>query len=296
MRELHCFKKSQQKKLLSPDYKDAVTDKLLLGLLCDLCEWSHSTPWLCSGTDQEDKILHVLYRDFVFTEYDFWETFGGCLIVLRKRWKITAFGTEAFTQEAVELALEEQGGTFYAVQRTVSGKYADTIHSICLQIECTSAGEADELYSLCQIMDWHRGVLAAGWDLRSRLEEERLSSFVQNSCFCYGAVTDSPDPENYLGALTFAQKMVLWSDFLKNGFDYVEFEWLYNQIITRTLDNRIEWELALYTALKRLHYTLKISEAKFELYDGQGQRNYFNFNSCQNAPRAFLKMLFPVNE
>ena len=83
--------------------------------------------------------------------------------------------------------------------------------------------------------------------------------------------------------------------FLENGVDYAEFEWIYDGIFKQELNNRTEWELGLNAALNQLEYSLKISESEFELCDGIGERRYFSFNSEQNAQRVFLKLLFPVN-
>ncbi len=82
---------------------------------------------------------------------------------------------------------------------------------------------------------------------------------------------------------------------MENGVDYTEFEWLYSGILKQNLNDRTEWELAIYVALNQLDYTLKISELEFELYDGEGERRYFSFDSEQNAQRVFLKLLFPLN-
>lgn len=101
--------------------------------------------------------------------------------------------------------------------------------------------------------------------------------------------------DDYLHALNFTQKVTLWTGFLKDGFDYKEFEWLYQMISERTVENRIEWELALHAAMKNLKYTIQVSEHEFRLFDVQWKRRYLNFNSQQYAEMALLKILFPVN-
>lgn len=295
MREMHCYKRSQREKIPSPDFQDKVTEKLLLEFLCGLYEWTHVAPYICRGVERENHVLYVLYRDSMFTEYSFWQTFGGYLVVLHQKWIIDVFGSELCTQEAVAFSLEQQNNELYAVQKTVSGQYAESVHSLCLRIQCSCMDEAERLYLLFQVMDWKTGILVAEWNLHSLFEEKQMADHIENSCFCYGNILGVPTRENYLDALNFSQKVDLWSVFLQNGFDYVEFEWLYDRISARTLDNRIEWEVALHTVLEELNYTLKISESAFELYDGEGERRYFNFNSGQNSQRAFLKMLFPIH-
>lgn len=295
MKEMHYFRLAQQEALSPPAFQGSVTYKLLLEFLCDLSEWAHAAPSLAAGVEKDAGVLYLLYRDIVFSDQDFWQTFGGYLIVLRPRWEIRAFGAELFTQEAAELSLEQQDGTFYAVQRTVSGQHADSIRSLCLRVQCPGAGEAARLRSLCQSMDWKSGVLAAGWDLRGFFDQEQIPWLHQNSCYCYGDLSGHPWPEKYLDVLRFPQKVKLWAGFLESGLDYAEFEWLYGRISGRELSGRTEWELALYAALQQLGYTLKISGTEFELCNGQGERRYFSFNSGQNAQRAFLKLLFPIN-
>ena len=189
----------------------------------------------------------------------------------------------------------KQKDAFYAVQKTVSGRCADSIISLCLRIQCAGKEEAALMNLLCQCMDWQSGVLVAGWDLRETFERERIPWIHQNTCYCYGNISEEQEQQTYLDDLSFPQKVNLWLQFLESGFDYAEFAWLYAGIAKGELNDRTEWELALYTALNQLEYTLRISESEFELYDGKGERRYFSFGSEQNAQRVFLKLLFPVN-
>lgn len=292
--KMHNFQKSWQEEIPAPEFKDSVTAKLLLGFLSDLCEWTQTVPCLCRGMEKEGTSLYALYRDIAFSGTDFWQTFGGYMAALSPRWQITASGSELYTQETVKLSLLEANGRFYAVQETVSGHYAGSISLLCLRIQCASAEEAERLHLLCGAADWQRGLLVADWSVSGIMEQERIAWLHKNSYYCYGALSEYPAQEEFLDALSFKQKIGLWQAFLENGFDYAEFAWLYEQIFNRSLNNRIEWELALYAALNRLNYTLKISGAEFELYDGSGKRRYFSFDSEENAARALLKLLFPL--
>ena len=294
MKEMHYFKESQREKIPAPDFKEPVTLKILLDFLCDLREWTQADPDIRPGIEKDDKVLYVLYRDIAFTDQSFWQTFGGYLIALRQKWQIDAYGTELSAQEAVELSLEKQGNTFYAVQKTVSGQYADSIRSLCLRVQGTSAGEIERLCSLCRIIDWQSGILAGDWNLNGVYAQERIEWLRTNSLYCYGSVSDGPEQDKCLEALRFPQKVSLWSGFFEKGFDYAEFGWLYDKISAGELNDRTEWELALYTVLNKLNYVLKISEAEFELYNGQGKRCYFSFDSDQNAQKVLLKLLFPL--
>ena len=297
MEKMHYFKESQREKIPSPDFKDNVTLKLLLQFLCDLCTWAHATPISSSGIKKDEHSFYILFRNFAFSEQDFWQIFGGYMVALHSKWKIDNFGAELSSQETVELSLDQKKDTFYAVQKTCSGRYADSISSLCLRIQCTSKEEAAMIELLWKSMDRQTGVLVAEWDLRKIFERENIPWVRQNTCYCYGNISENQDQEKkkYLAALSFPRKVNLWMQFLENGVDYAEFEWIYDGIFKQELNNRTEWELGLNAALNQLEYSLKISESEFELCDGIGERRYFSFNSEQNAQRVFLKLLFPVN-
>lgn len=294
MKEMHHFKKSWQDEIPSPEFKDSVTAKLLLGFLCDVCEWAHAVPFIYRGFDREGVALYAVYRDASFLGQDYWQTFGGYIAAMNPRWQITAFGTELFTQETVKLSLGKQGGKFYVMQETVSGDYAGSITSLCLRIQTASKSEAGKLYALCRAVNWQSGILVGDRPLSKLLEEENIAWLHKNSCYCYGAISEYPEDEEFLNALDFRQKQRLWLGFLQNGLDYTEFAWLYKQIFNRALNNRIEWELALQSVLNKLNYTLKNTGTEFELYDGDGKRCYFSFNSEENGTKALLKLLFPL--
>lgn len=295
MEEMHYFKESQREEIPSPDFKDNVTLKLLLQFLYDLCTWTRTAPVTSSGIKKDACSFYILFHNFTFSEQDFWQTFGGYLIALHSKWKIDSFGAELSSQETVELSLDQKKTTFYAVQKTCSGHYADTISSLCLRIQCASKEEAPLIDLLWKSMDRRKGVIVAEWDLRETFEREHIPWIQQNTCYCYGNISEDQEQQNCLYALSFPQKIRLWLQFLENGIDYAEFEWLYEEITKQELNDRTEWELALSTALNQLEYSLKISKSEFELCDGIGKRLYFSFNSGQNAQRVFLKLLFPIN-
>ena len=295
MEEMHYFKESQREEIPVPDFKDNITRKLLLQFLCDLCTWAQATPVTSVGIKKDAHSLYILFRNFAFSEQDFWQTFGGYLIALRPKWKIGIFGTELSSQETAALLLDQQNGKFYAVQKTISGRYADSIRSLCLRIECANTEDAAMVNLLCQHMDWQSRILVADWDLREAFKQEHIPWLHQSTCYCYGNLSEDQEQQDYLDVLSFPQKVGLWLQFLENGIDYEEFAWLYDRISAQELNGRIEWELAVYAALNQLEYALKISKSEFELYDGSGERRYFSFNSEQNAQRVFLKLLFPLN-
>ena len=213
MEEMHYFKESQREEIPVPDFKDNITRKLLLQFLCDLCTWAQATPVTSVGIKKDAHSLYILFRNFAFSEQDFWQTFGGYLIALRPKWKIGIFGTELSSQETAALLLDQQNGKFYAVQKTISGRYADSIRSLCLRIECANTEDAAMVNLLCQHMDWQSGILVADWDLREAFEREYIPWLHQSTCYCYGNLSEDQEQQDHLDVLSFPQKVGLWLQF-----------------------------------------------------------------------------------
>ncbi len=295
MMEMHSFLTAKQMDIPSPDCKENISVRDLFEFLYQISEWIQTSPLAYRNEQSNSNSLYVWFDDVAFAEDDFWQVFGEYLVFLHTRWKIDIFGTAGRSQETVCLTLQEENNHVYAVQKTLSGHPADTIESICLRIQCLSSEQSEILYALVAATNWKNGTIALDWKYGSFLLEENLAMPTQNSCFCYGNICENIDLEDTLQVLTFQQKIILWTGFLKNGFDYAEFEWLYNTISKDIVSNRMEWELSLHIAMQNLKYTIQVSPNDFELYDGHGHRRYFSFNSTSYAERAFLKILFPLN-
>lgn len=72
MEEMHYFKESQREEIPVPDFKDNIARKLLLQFLCDLCTWAQATPVTNVGIKKDAHSLYILFRNFAFSEQDFW--------------------------------------------------------------------------------------------------------------------------------------------------------------------------------------------------------------------------------
>lgn len=295
MMEMHSFLKAKQMEIPSPNGEENSSARGLFEFLYQISQWIQMIPLAYRHGHVEPNTIYVWFDNVAFAEEDFWQVFGAYLILLRARWKIDIFGTAGFSQETVWLTLQEENHHIYAVQKTLSGHPVDTIESLCLRIQYVSPEQSETLYALVAATNWKNGTTALDWKYGSFLLEENLAIPTQNSCFCYGSVFEDAKYEDTMQALNFQQKIILWTGFLKDGFDYAEFEWLYNTISKDVVPNRIEWELSLHTAMRNLKYTIQVSPNDFELHDGHGYRRYFSFNSTSYAERAFLKILFPLN-
>lgn len=294
MMEMHSFKRTDQVEISLMEEKKEAAVKDLLDFLFAIGEWAQSCPhvYRCG---QEEKKVYLLFRNFAFVGEDFWQTFGPYYSLVNCRWKMDVFGTSYPSQETVWLTIEHRDESYYGVQNTVSGKKVETIQDLCLRIDCGSSLQAEILEELLQSADWTTGILVVDWKYHEFFIKEHIVNHWENSCFCYGSVLAEVSSSDCLHALNFAQKVTLWTGFLKDGFDYKEFEWLYKMISEQTVENRIEWELALHSAMQNLKYTIQVSEHEFELYDARLKRRYLNFNNRRYAEMALLKILFPVN-
>lgn len=292
---MHSFKKTEQIEIPSQGERKETTAQDLFCFLTEICEWSRSCPLVYSSGQDNKGIIYLLFRDFAFSGYDFWQIFGPYFYLVNSRWKLDVFGTSYPSQETVWLTMEERDGHHYGVQNTVSGNETETIHSLCLRMECESSEQADMLERLFGSADWQKGIIVADWKYHDFFAKEKIENHWENSCFCYGRVYEDALPEDYLHALTFVQKTALWIGFLRDGFDYKEFEWLYRMILENAVENRIEWELALHMAMQELGYMIQVSEHEFELYNAWSERKYLNFDSRQYAQMSLLKILFPIN-
>lgn len=294
MMGIHSFKRAEQIEISSPGEKKTANAQDLFCFLAGICEWSESCPQVCSSGQDDKGVIYLLFRDFAFAGYDFWKIFGLYFCIVNSRWKLDVFGTAYPSQDTVWMTMEERNGRYYGVHNTVSGSDFETVHSLCLKIECSSSEQAYILAHLFESTDWRRGVIVADWKYHDFLSGENIPNHWENSCFCYGRVYEDVSADDYLHALNFRQKITLWTGFLKEEIDYKEFEWLYRMIVERAVENRIEWELALHTAMRNLGYTIRVSEKEFELYNTWSERKYLNFDSRQYAQRALLKILFPI--
>ncbi|MFR8088872.1 MAG: hypothetical protein ACLU6B_10285 [Lachnospirales bacterium] len=294
MVNMHFFQKAKQTPLAVSNRETDVTAGRLWELLSQISDWAQFSPSVYHGMMEEKDVLYVLFNDLVFMEEDFWQDYGESISTLHARWKIHIFGIVASTQETVWMNLEQQGDHFSVVQKTISGRPAAMIQSLCLRIQCESPEQAERLQILFRAVQWEKGIVAVDWDCNRFLEEEKVPFTCQGCCFCYGRISEDATDSDYLGLLSFKQKMDLWSGFLEDDFDYTEFAWMYDEIADGVLADRSEWELALYMVMRKLGYTIHVSQHGFELYDGRQQRRYYNFDSRQYSQRAFLKILFPI--
>lgn len=295
MVEMHAFQEARRVEISAPSAENDLPAQSLLALIYEVQEWFSVCPRSYCGGRAESRSVYVLFDNVMFSADDFWQRFDEPIAALRNRWQIDILGTAVDSQETVWMSLSEEAEHIYMIQRTLSGQAADTLESLCFRIQCESHEESRLLHMITRETDWQGGIIAVDWKYRPFLQGEEQAVPQWNSCFCYETFLEDPQAYNYIGALNFEKKISLWISCLRDGLDYIEFEWLFDAIFQNELINRMEWELALHMAMEQLGYRIAMTANAFELYDSQGKRRYFSFDSTQYAERVFLKILYPIN-
>lgn len=265
----------------------------VLLLLYGVNDWLGISPCICGS--QSGNTVSVLYRNVDILLPDFWDAFAGTIAQINCDWPISAYGT-AENQDSVRLTAVEEEDGIRLIQQSISGESTDTMQTLCFQITCPDSQTADRLYRLLDQTDWQTGIAAMGWQNLGFLQEQTLVIMPEiRSHFCYAGIGTEITAQDMLSSLCFSQKILLWTAFLKDGFEPVEFEWLAKAISEKSLHNRTEWELALCETMDRLNFKVINQSRDFEIYDGAGHRRYFSTDLRCPAERVFLKFLFPLN-
>lgn len=291
---LHPYKEAARRKipLTVPWRKGEAPGQELLPLLQGINGWLGEYPTLHKSL--QDDTLYLLYRDAAFPIEDFWDAFGAGIAAVSDTWPLWVFGT-APNQETVRLSAHMEGEVLELIQHSISGKKADMLETLCLQLDCGDPDTGQSLFRLLSAMDWEIGVAALSWEDADFLQVHGwLMAPQSRGLFCY-AGGGEVDAGSRLLSLGFLQKTALWTAFLKNGFEPEEFEWLAGAIANNDLPNRMEWELALWDAMEQLGFRVVNQDKAFALYDGAGRRLYFGADCRRAAERSLLKILFPLN-
>lgn len=255
-----------------------------------------ASPYIQSSLHKNAVSVHILYRNVAFIPDDFWDLFGYSMGQINSIWPICAFST-AENQETIRLTASLAGNELLLLQQSISGKSASVLHDLCIQLDCADNQSAELLIRLLSATNWENNIIALdNWSDAGFLREQEL--FIKTDppgYFCYGSINQDVTTRDMIFSLNFGQKIVLWKSFLRDGLCPAEFEWISDEIASDTLDNRLEWEMALWEALDQLDFKLVNKAKSFEVFNGEGQRVYFGSDGLRAAERAFMKMIFPLN-
>lgn len=291
---LHTFQQACVRSIpYSGVHEEPAPGRELLTMICDANSWFGSTPNIYSSI--EEKTVYILYRGVVFPVTDFWDAFALPMAIIGRSWPISAFGT-AENHETVRLFAQLKEHSVELLEQSISGKGSDTLHTLCLQVDCPDSETAQKLYRVFTAVNWRIDIAAADWRDADFLQEQKLMlKSVNRGMFCYACLDPEASTDECLLSLSFGQKISLWLAFLKERLEPLEFEWLSEKIAKKKLDSRMEWELALREAISQLDFRLVNMEKSFELFDNTGKKLYFSVDCQRPAERSLLKILFPLN-
>lgn len=264
----------------------------LLALLGGVNDWLDGVP---SVESLQGTTVYILYRNVIIPIGEFWDIFGRTMARISQIWPFCAFGT-AQNQETIRLSAQADDTCVQLIQQSISGKKTDVLGALCFQIDCTNTQTAENLVHVLTAVNWQTDIVATSWKDAGFLREHALVLDLNlRGLFCYAGINSEATPKDLLYSLDFTQKIALWTAFLKDGFEPIEFEWLADEISKGTLVNRMEWELALHEAMDQLNFRMINQEKYFEVFDSTGRRLYFGADGNHAAEWALLKILFPLN-
>lgn len=293
---LRPYQKAWENTVSDYDYQtnsESTPGRELLSLLLDINDWLGAAPKVYRSL--QGRTLYLSYPNAVFPVDDFFDCFGGSMADVSRTWPVCGFGV-ADNQETVCLTAGQDGDALKLVQHSLSGKSAEVLTSLCLQLDGTTKETAERFGRLLTGMKWQIGIAALNWEDEDFLKEQKLAvTGASRGRFCYGGLETQAAAGDCLYSLDFPKKLALWLSFLKDGFQPIEFEWLADSIGENTLLNRLEWELSLEEAMDQLGFRTLNREKSFELFDGKGNKLYYGADCRSAAERSLVKLLFPLN-
>lgn len=126
------------------------------------------------------------------------------------------------------------------------------------------------------------------------LEGSSLLVSAQRSRFSY-LFWEPLSSGQLLCALTAEHKAILWKDFLADGIQAADFDWLWAQYYTGEPLFLLEWELSLHLALEELGVRVERGMWAFRVLDEVGWERQSDFARGGRAAEVFLKLLFPID-
>ena len=195
--------------------------------------------------------LTLLYRNVAYTWRDILDAAGAEAAALASVASLRFSGTAAVSRETAELTLRVEDGTVTACRRSLSGQDFDQLSGLGVQVDWADVDAAA-----------HMAVIAGGLphdapcgvfdpEEKEFLRAAGLLSPTSRSLFAYFAWEDV-SPRQFLLTLSLRQKAELWYCFLKDRWQPLEFEWLWESYSDGEPVDLLEWELALRVVLEDL--------------------------------------------
>ena len=250
-------------------------------------------PVVC-GLMQSNKV-NVIYPNTVIDVSTLISMADDIMARINEDWTLYAAGTSE-NGETVYINSSYEESEILVKQSSVSGENTDVMNDLCFQVTCPNRETAENLLNILNSLNWKTGIIISEWSNLDFLKENKFLIDTEiRGYFCYAAIQEDSDADDYFDSISFSNKVVIWEAFLKYGFSPLEFEWLTSRIYNGMVCRRMEWETALWKTVDRLGFSLVVKENLFQLFDNNGKRLYFSVEHKNSAEKALMKILFPLN-
>ena len=261
----------------------------LMYLISELFDESPAVLYIPGGST-----LTLLYRNVAYTYRDILDAAGPEAAALAGAASLRFSGTTAANRETAELTLRVEDGGVTACRRSLSGEEFDQLSGLGIQVDWEDVDMAAHLAAIAAGLPHDAPCGVFDPEEKEFLRGSGLLVPTSRSLFAYFAWESVP-PRQFLLFLSLKQKAELWYCFLKDRWQPLEFEWLWESYSDGEPIYLLEWELALRVVLEDLGFRLERDDARFQVLDGAGEVRRFDFAKGGAAEKLFLKLLFPLN-
>lgn len=240
----------------------------------------------------DGHILWVYYEHSCYTTQAVFSAYGTALAAVSPKYPVSVYGNiDGCESGELTASLLLGNQAVQLVKRNVSAEDFEEISDICLKIIFPTETEQREIARLIRNMDYQKPYLAMR---RTPFTESALSGCPQlneYTCFRYLLLGEQRG-QSYLDSLPIPLIKELWLLFLRDKFSPLEFDDARNALEKRKC-SAFPWELSLHLALSEEHIKISYEHGGFQVFDQNGKRLVFDFESNCCAEKLFLKLLFP---
>ena len=243
--------------------------------------------------DRGEASFQVLYRGTPWLWRDLAEACGDAAAVVSATWPLTfSGGTE--DRETVQLTFRaDEGGARTTAMHAFSGKAAEELEGLGIQVDARDSEAAFHLAELCGQVSRCRGI-ASRRIHESFLAGSQLLIDTPGSAYLYLS-WEKQERWNLLRYLSLGQEEQLWHTFLAEQVQPLEFEWLWSAYQAGKPLLLLEWSVTLHRTLKALGFHVRQQAACFEVTDTKNNPRRFDLIQGGPAEKVLLKLLFPLD-
>ncbi|MBU5625469.1 hypothetical protein KQI82_00785 [Oscillibacter sp. MSJ-2] len=238
--------------------------------------------------------LTLLYRNAVYLWQDVLDCTDALAAALCAQCPLRFYGTTEGRESAEWTVCAEGRDSALVRLRSPSGRPFDHLQGLAVQMEMENGDSAAALAEVCLARPFRVPCAALTPKGAALLEGSSLLARPEGGRFSYLS-WERLFPRQLLFALTAAHKALLWREFLENGRQSAEFDWLWESYYTQEPLYLLEWEVALRMVLENLGFRVERSVANFHITDSRGRERRFDLIRGGPAEKLFLKLIFPID-